>query len=1075
LGPTPEFTVGIAGGGQRNLGEEEGVRVYGQFNRHRIVTVTPRQIPNHTLLLQNLTQEAISLQGAIYCSFDFLGHLSLLGDQPAYKGGEPLKLELGLKNRQSDLFVSDPWILDHLVAIVRLTDASGESVEKRFPFGKDGRSPQTREILLDPRTPAGTFMIATSYALVTGDGFPLLSVTPVEVQTEVLRSAPTIQLEFLTQRIFKGHSVPLRGEIISGHPPANTVKVTLDHVPASGEEKQSLELEIAWNAEEKAYMGSTLMERAGQYRILEEENEATKIVPGLRGSLQVGNREIAILTESGAPLENVVFGPDPAEGKGFQPITFIVNAELLPGEKGGLTLIAHPHHSEAGVNLVVEEGKSLDLTGEQPRGKVTVRLEAPKGTDPRGALGTIEIQGTLGGDAIRWETPVSAALRPVEEETWSQFMQRREVLLAGIAVATLILLGLLLLLTIPKYHEEHLLHERGDGGWDDGVLLSEMQKGASPRNAFGTPEIKNALWFQLKGRKGLGHSQVLVKPVKPFIQFFRNNKLQKDWVQLEHGDRIRLRGARYEHFYRFLEHSLTPEEYAALQPESPTAPPPEAEVEAAEEEEEVSPQAELIIEIPTEPEEAIPETAISGIPETMPEEYGEEEEEEEEVEEEYEEAPSPLSELETIFGSGPAAPTKEEAPPEMEPEKALSFTDIFGEEEEAPRAAGEMEEEAYGEEVEEEEEAEPEGPEFDDQDTIFEQFFGGEKTAPPEEEPKEGTDILPEPMEEGDGTEIVDEEKAVPVEAPEGGTDIIPETVVAGDGTEIVDEGVLAEAFKVEPAAGGFTDEDITKLLEESGIEDGDSLVIDMPVDSEDAQAGEGEDVFTVGGEVDAAASEEEDDEVSPELMETQEVEMDRAAEDRTLFEVAEDGSPVEAAGAEEGEELPLEDEEEVEVEMETVLEPEEGGPGEELEGEMEEEEELEAELMETVEEDADGILTSIFSSEKKEKEGEEEAGEEDRETVETFEDFSEIRTEIETEGEAEVETEIVAEEEPEVQTEIVAEEEPEAEEEDEAEAEGEEGREAGNPGAEAEASGPIVVTPPDEYFRLKKKKEGDD
>jgi hypothetical protein len=342
--------------------------------------------------------------------------------------------------------------------------------------------------------------------------------------------------------------------------------------------------------------------------------------------------------------------------------------------------------------------------------------------------------------------------------------------------------------------------------------------------------------------------------------------MQEGWIPLVHGDRLRLRGARYEHYYRFFSHALTPEEYVDLQPEGPTGPHGEAEFAAAEAEAESPPEGELIIEIPmggegegefseeyaeeeyaqeeyapeedageayaeegmdvpetqvhteVEPhEEESPAMATHGFQDEEPEFEGEEDEGEGEDGGE----PSPLAELETIFSDAPAAPAKEEGQEDLSDQQRLSFTDIFGEEEVIAAAAAQEDAEAPDEEEDE--------SAYEDQETIFEQFFGKDESADAEEE-KDGTDIIDETVSQtGEGTNIMDDTLS-------GG----------GDGTEIVDEGMLSDAFDMDPE-GVFSDGDITKLLEEEGlIEEGDNIVIDVPADMEGI-FGDDDDTFSVG------------------------------------------------------------------------------------------------------------------------------------------------------------------------------------------------------------------------------------
>ncbi|MHC4599836.1 MAG: vWA domain-containing protein [Planctomycetota bacterium] len=997
LGPSEKFVVGLSLGGGLNLGEDDGVRVWGRFNRHRVIDVEPREIPDHRLILENQGEAEMNLQGALYCAFDLEGHIALPADQGEVRGGDTLRVEIGLKDRPRGRFVTDPWLLERLVAVVRLMDASGEAVEKRFRFENVSEARQVREILLDPRTPGGTFVLSAACRLVDPSGQTLLTTTPVETMTQVQPSLPTVQVAFDAQRAFLGHEVGLRGQVTSGYPPTSALTVRVDHTPVSGEEKGPAETELVWSREAKAYVGSLRCERGGLYSVEEAEGGDGKwrITRGLRGSLEVGRREITLLAENGSPLEGMTFLPVRGDGGGFKPITFLVAAELLPGESGVLTLSTRPHRSTGRASFVVSEGKSLDLTGENPRGKVTVRLEPAEGSTLEGEVGTLEIQGTLGGDAVRREAPVSATPIAAVEKPWTDLLERREVAIAGIVVLSLLLLGVLLLVTVPGYREQHVLHERGDGGWDEGSLLTEMRRGWNPRNSHGTQEVKNAIWFRLRGRKGLGHPQVWARPLKPFIQFFRNDQKQEGWTPLVHGDRLRLRGARWEHYYRFFTHALTPEEYAELQPESRPA---EA-VAAPAPEEGFAPPGELVIEIPTGAEvesgyeaagyeeetyaeeayaeEAYAEEAYAEepyAPEYAEAEPGEEAEAEAEAEETFEAAahgfqdeapqeeaaPSPLAELETIFDSAPAAPAKEGAFP-APAEKSLSFTDIFGEEDGVPTAREEP--------ADEEEEGEA-GPEFEDQETIFEQFFGRDDEeeggeAPEfvdEEEGAEGTDLIPETqMQPSESTDVIEETVVEPAEGtdiiqetvvePAEGTDIIQETVVesgdgtdiiddtltgTGDGTEIVDEGVLAEAFQLDPE-GVFSDGDITKLLEEEGLLDEDgSVVIDVPADME-GEFEEGGDVFSVGGEAESVPGGESSEEggINPELVETQEVVMDRDEEEEGLF------ATDERVEGEEGDESGAQAGETIEAEMETE--------------EEEDDEEAEAELSETVE-DEEGI-----------------------------------------------------------------------------------------------------------------------
>jgi len=837
LGNHPGFTVGLTGAGGRKLGEEEGVRVFGTLNRHRVIAVTPRNIPNHALVITNLGEEDASFQAVVYCSFDLETALNLGTGEEGLEAGESLPVEFGVADRSRGRTAEDPWILEHAFAVLHLMDASGETVEKRFPFSGLMKATQNREILLDARTPAGTFLVSASIHLLGADGSPILDVPPVTRQTRVKPGVPAVQVDFQAGRSYLGHALAIRGELTSGYPPAGTVVLAIDHVPAMGGEGSTLETELAWDPAEKAYLGQVAFKRAGRYDIRERKAEDFKILRGARGSIELEARGIALLDEEGGPLENVLFAPAGQDGP-FPPLTFFVSADLRPGETGKLKLEARPHKSSAGAEFVLESGGMLDLTAENPQAKVTLRLKTEEGARPAGEVGIFEIEGTLGGDPVRRKAPISATLRPLKEKTWADFLRRKDVLAGGIALFTVAALATLLLVTIPRYRDEHLLHEREDGGWDEGALLTEMRAGANPRNAFGTTEIKKALAFRLRGRKGLGHTQVWAKPLKPFVQFYRNGEQASDWTPLEHGDRLRLKGARYGHYYRYFAGPLTPEQYESLQPD-PDRPVPEPP------EEEIPGEAELVIEIPEG--EAVPdsfETAVEG-PATAMEEIaaphgfmGDEDEEpggEQPLEtvvaetDEQDAAKSAMAELETIFESAsPAAPAKGEFET-VDDEKPLSFTDIFGEDDEP--AASSTEETVI--------EGASAGPE---QDAIFEKYFdAGEED--------DGTDIIPE-------TQVVEED--------------------AGDGTEIVGEGELADAFRLDPD-GIFSEGDITKLLEEAGEVDGD-ILIDVPVGEEES-AGTGlEDVFSVGGEG------EGEEELNPELAETQEVEVARAPEEEALF-----------------------------------------------------------------------------------------------------------------------------------------------------------------------------------------------
>ena len=888
LGPHAEFTTGLSGPGNAMLGEAEGVRIYGRLDRHRVIDVSRRDIPNHKLHVINQADQPASFQAAVLCSFRLEGELALGNEDGALRGGETVRLKMGVIDAARREPVTDPWLLDKIVAVARLTDASGEAVEKRFPFAGSDSGRQIREIPLDPRTPAGTFVARVFFRL-EGDGSEaLLTIPAVEATMPVLRGVPTVQVGFVSGKAFQGHEVGLTGRMTSGNPPARTIDVVLEG-PVSGEgDKAHRAVTLAWDPEAMLYRGRTTFDAKGRWEVQEERaGEDRKIVKSVAGGLEVISRGVVLLDEKGAKiLESVTFSPrSTGEGASYPPLTFLVSGDLLPGEKGVLELEATAHGSAGGASMVFEGTRTLELTAEEPRARVTLRLDAEKTMRLEGRLGTIEIRGTLGGDPVHRRAPVSAAPLPGTEEEWTRLLEKKEVLIAGGAVLGAILIGLLLLVTIPKYRQQHLLHEREDGGWDEGALLAEFQTGRNPRNAYGTAEIKNAVWFRLRGRRGLGGGKTWARPLKPFIQFYKNDEIQNGWTRLNHGDRIRLRGARYQEFYRFLERPLSADEYDALQPERPAHAEAVDVGEAAPRPEEETGQAELVIELPGEEEaEAAPAMAEHGFveegsePPTAVEEAG----------------GADLSELDTIFGEKPPAPAPEEMQTAGEGDKALSFTDIFGEEETVPP----------GETPEAEEGGQPgegEGPTFDDQETIFEQFFGGDSA---------GAEETEAPAEAGDGTEIVGAETA------------------PGDGTEIVDEKAMEEAFEFDPE-GIFSDADLAKIMEEAGGDD-DSLVIDMPLDFEEAQEGE-QDVFTVGSEDGAAGEEGEDadaadEAINPELVETQEVVKDEQDLSPELFSTEEGESVVEA----EEEEMEIEAEEgEGEGEMQEVEESEEGGEDE--------------------------------------------------------------------------------------------------------------------------------------------------
>jgi hypothetical protein len=477
--------------------------------------------------------------------------------------GEPLVVKASLIGRDGKS-VSDPRLLAQTRVTVSLTDPDGtvSRDEIRFagkPNGDFEASLPTADLI-----PSHCRFSAQLRILPQADGaapsapvdLTLAYDAPEQFLNVLL--VPGLKAGFAKDTAWAGHTVRVSGTLVPAvNYPPDTIWVDL-----------SPDGHVDLKRTGAVYEGDVVFPQSGTWRIARKESGSVVIVP--EGIVKIDittpalrvlraappHEELTALDYSVRYMERTGDGPGMVAPYNIPVILEMDVFDAAGSLEGFVELHLSRDLTDAGRAGPLELSLGPLVPAPSHKGRVRSNLTLTIDTDEAlpTKVGKLMIRVLAGGVTQSVELPVRLTFVDYQEKIFWLYMKYW--------LPLAVILGVALLLAIwwfmfARFAEHQIWPVSKDGCFYKLRSLNSRTR----RRARGTPEIRSAALFRMKGLRLLGAGKVDCRPASESMRLVVNGRAKTDWAPLCHGDEILVAGeGETECSYFYFERSPTDEE-----------------------------------------------------------------------------------------------------------------------------------------------------------------------------------------------------------------------------------------------------------------------------------------------------------------------------------------------------------------------------------------------------------------------------------------------------------------------------------------------------------------------------------